>query len=118
MNDEIPNLPTYLFEPNLQGLLSLFLTFILPIIAALLIKSSWAAPVKGVVLLALSGVKAFAEAWIAAVNQGEPFAFYGVAYAILINFGIAVVSYFGILKGTNVQQRAINGGLVKDHRTV
>ena len=108
-----PTLPTYLFEPSLAGVLSLALTIILPLLAALLMKSRWSAFQKGLVLLLLATIKAFVEAWLGAVNSGEHFDFVTVLYADLINFGIAVVTYVGLLKGTAVQQAAIRSG-VKD----
>lgn len=98
MNDDLPNLPTYMFQPNLPGLISLALTIVLPLLVALLVKAGYAPWVKGLYLLALASVKTFLEAWLAAVNSGEPFAFYNVLYAVLINFGIAVAAHFGLLK--------------------
>jgi hypothetical protein len=109
-----PTLPTYLFEPSLAGLLSLILTIILPLLAGLLMKSSWSVLQKGLVLLALATAKAFVESWIGAVASDVPFDLVRVLYADLINFGIAVVTYLGLLKGTTVQQAAINTGPVKD----
>ncbi len=109
----LPALPTYLFEPSLAGLLSLILTIILPLLAALLIKSSWSAFKKGIVLLLLASVKAFVEAWIGHVESGEFFDLWRTLYAVLVNFGIAVVFYVGLLKHTDVQQAALRSG-VKD----
>jgi hypothetical protein len=108
-----PTLPTYLFEPSLAGLLSLLLTVVLPLLAALLMKSHWSAFQKGLVLLLLATVKAFVESWIGAVDSGENFDLARVLYADLVNFGIAVVAYLGLLKGTAVQQSALDSG-VKD----
>ena len=108
-----PTLPTYLFEPSLAGLLSLILTIILPLLAALLMRSRWSAFQKGLVLLLLATVKAFVEAWIGAVDSGEHFDFARVLYADLVNFSIAVVAHVGLLRGTAVQQSAIQSG-VKD----
>jgi hypothetical protein len=112
-----PQLPTYLFAPNLAGFLSLAVTFLLPILAALLMKSSWSTVAKALVLLALATVKAFLEAWLGAVNSAEHFDLWRTLYADVINFGLAVVAYFGILRGTSTQQAALRGGPVKD-RTI
>jgi hypothetical protein len=98
-----PSLPTFLFEPSLAGLLSLIVTFLLPLLAALLMKSRWSAFQKGLVLLALATVKAFVEAWLGAVNANEPFDLWRVLYADVINFIIAVAAYVGLLRGTAVQ---------------
>ncbi|BAL87277.1 hypothetical protein AMIS_20570 [Actinoplanes missouriensis 431] len=110
-----PTLPTYLFEASPAGLLSLALTVILPLLAGLLMKSSWSAFTKGLVLLALSAVKAFLEAALGATQTGESFDAWQVGYGIAVNFGIAVAVYFGLLRDTAVQRAAINSG-VKDRR--
>ena len=110
----LPNLPTYLFAPNLAGVLSLILTVLLPLGAALLMKQSWSTSAKGLVLLALAAVKAFVEAWIGATDTGADFNVATAAYAVVVNFGIAVAAYFGLLRNTGVQRSAIEGGIVKD----
>jgi len=106
-----PSLPTYLFEPSLAGVLSLALTVLLPLLAAVLMRSNWSAFKKGLVLLALAGLKAYMEAWIGHVESGEGFDFARTAYTVLVNFFIAVVTYVGILKGTDIQQAALNSGV-------
>ncbi|GIM88740.1 hypothetical protein [Paractinoplanes toevensis] len=106
-----PSLPTYLFEPSLAGVLSLALTVLLPLLAAVLMRSNWSAFKKGLVLLGLAAVKAFLEAWIGHVESGEYFDFFRAGYAVLINFGIAVSMYFGLLRGTDIQQAAIRSGV-------
>jgi len=107
----LPELPTYLFAPNLAGVLSLILTVLLPLGAALLMKQSWSTTAKGMVLLALAAVKAFAEAWLAATVSGVTFNAAEVGYAVVVNWGIAVAAYFGLLKDTDVQQSAIRAGV-------
>jgi hypothetical protein len=114
----LPSLPTYLFEPSVAGLLSLALTIVLPLLAALLMKSSWSPFTKGLVLLAIATVKAFVEAWIGAETSHEHFDFVRTVYADLVNFGIAVISYMGLLRGTPAQQAAITSGPVKDQPVV
>ncbi len=109
-----PELPTYVGEPSLAGLLSLAVTFLLPLLAALFMRSSWSAFRKGVVLFAFAAVKAFIEAWLGAVNDGVAFNYVTVAYSIVVQFGMAVVAYVGLLKSTAVQQAAIEGGPVND----
>ncbi len=111
-----PTLPTYLFEPSLAGLLSLIVTVLLPLLAALLMKSRWSAFQKGLVLLAMATAKTFFEAWLGSVNAGETFDLWRVLYADVINFGIAVAAYFGLYRDTKVQQAALRSG-VKD-RTI
>ncbi len=109
-----PSLPTYVGEPSLAGLLSLLVTVALPIIAALFMRSSWSAFRKGLVLLVLAAVKAYAEAWLGAVNGDEAFNFVGAAYSTMVQFILAVVAYTGLLKHTAPQQAALVGGPVND----
>lgn len=109
-----PDLPTYVFELSPAGVLSTLLTFVLPLLAALLMRSKWSAYRKGLVLLALSAVKAYAEAVIGAQTSGEPFHAGAAGYATFMNFLVAVVFYVGLLKRTAIQQAALTGGLVRD----
>ncbi|MEU3452198.1 hypothetical protein ABZ671_00945 [Micromonospora sp. NPDC006766] len=111
---DMPELPTYLLTPSLAGVLSIILTFVLPLVAALFMRRSWSAGSKGLVLLAVSAVKTFLEAWLAAVNTHVGFNFAGAAYATLVTFGVAVVGYFGLLRDTSVQRAAITSGPVRD----
>jgi cell shape-determining protein MreD len=113
-----PTLPTYLFESSLAGVLSLVLTVILPIVAALLMKSRWSALQKGLVLLFMAAVKAFLEAWIGAATSDEVFQWADTLYSVLINFGIAVVAYVGLWKGTSVQQSALATGVTDTPRPI
>lgn len=110
----LPELPTYLFAPNLAGVLSLALTVILPLLAALFMRAQWSATTKGLVLLAVAAVKAFLEAWAASVADAVAFNAVETGYAILINWGLAVVFYFGLLQKSAVQQAALHGGVVRD----
>ncbi len=109
----LPELPTYLFAPTLAGVLSLALTFILPLVAALFMRTTWSAFRKGLVLLVVAAVKSFLEAWFVAVDANVGFNFGETAYAVLVNFGLGVIFYFGFLKDTRAQQAAINGGVVR-----
>ena len=113
----LPELPTYLFAPTIGGVLSLVLSVLLPLAAAVLMRQSWSTFRKGLVLLALAGVKTYAEAWLAAEDAGAVLNHVEVLYTVVINFGIAVAAYFGLLKGTAVQQSAINSGLT-DRKTI
>lgn len=113
----LPALPTFLFAPSLAGFLSLLLTVLLPLAAGLLMKASWSTFRKGLVLLALAGIKAYAEAWVAADAANVAFNHATTGYAILINVGIAVAAYFGFLRHTGVQQAALSSG-ISDSKTV
>ncbi len=115
MNSVIfPELPTYVGEPTLAGLLSLIVTVLLPIIAALFMRSSWSAFRKGLVLFVLAAIKAYVEAWLGAVNSDQDFNFVYAAYSTVVQFILAVVAYVGLLKNTAVQRSALAGGPVKD----
>jgi hypothetical protein len=109
-----PALPTYLFEPSLAGVLSLLLTVVLPLLGALLMKSRWSAFRKGLVLLALAAVKAFLEAWIGATESGEGFDLAETVYSVLINFGLAVIVYVGLLRDTVWIRSAQASGPIRD----
>lgn len=110
---DIPSLPGFVFEPNLRGMLSTLVAVLLPLLAALLMKASWSAGVKGFILLVIAAVKVGVELAIQSIDAGVSVDIYGIAYATLINFVLAVGMYFGLLRGTSVQQAAITTG-VKD----
>jgi hypothetical protein len=109
-----PELPTYLGEPSLAGFLSLVITFLLPLVAALFMRSSWSTFRKGLVLLVLATVKAFVESWLGAVTSDVAFNFVGALYTAAVTFAMASVAYMSILKGTPWQQAAIEGGVVRE----
>jgi hypothetical protein len=108
--NELPNLPGYLFEPSLAGVLSTLLTFILPLVAALVMRQSWGTGAKGTTLLALAAVKVFLEAVIAFMNAGISFNPLVIFYGVALNFLVAVAIHFGLLRGTNIQQAAMRVG--------
>lgn len=107
-----PQLPTYIGVLSWGGLLSLLVTAVLPIVAGLFMRAHWSAMTKGLVLLAVAAVKAFLEAWIAANDAHAHFDAGAAAYSTVIMFALGVVSYFGIWRGTPVQQAALAGGIV------
>lgn len=107
-----PELPTYMGEPSLAGFLSLAVTFLLPIIAALFMRAQWSAFRKGLVLLAVAVVKSVLESWLGAVNSGEAFNLATTVYVAVVTFAMAVVAYVGLWKNSPVQQAAIQGGVV------
>lgn len=109
-----PALPTYVGAPTLAGLLSLAVTVLLPILAALFMRSSWSAFRKGLVLLLFAAIKAVLEAWLGAINSGVPFNAVTTLYSTLVQFTLAVVAYVGLIKNTKVQQSALASGPVTD----
>ena len=112
----LPELPTYLFAPTLAGVVSFVLTVFLPVAAALFMRTSWTGFARGLVLLAFSAAKAFLEAWLAAADAGTSFNPAEAGYAVVVNFGIAVAFYFGLLRGSDLQQAALLSGPVRDPR--
>lgn len=96
----MPDLPTYLFAPTWAGLLSFVLTAVLPLLVALLARASWSSTAKGLLLLFLAAVKQTVEAIIAGGYGTVP----GLLLAVLANFLVAVGIYFGLLRGSSVQQ--------------
>lgn len=107
---DLPTLPTYLFEPNLAGIVSLVLTIVLPLVVGLVTRPSTRPHVKGLVLLFVAAVKAVLEAFLAG---GPDFNLPLTVYTVGVNFAIAVVMYFGLLRGSPPQVHAQNS-LVKD----
>lgn len=102
----IPDLPTYLFALSWAGFFSFVLAFILPLVAALLVKASWPGPVKGITLLVLAAAKTVIEAFI----QSDHFNAGAVFYAVGLNFAIGVIAYFGLLKGSQVHAALLSSG--------
>lgn len=106
MND-IPQLPAYGFDPtSVSGLLSLAVAVALPILVGLVTRASTPAGVKAVLLLAFAAVKAFAEAWLDAVNTGVEFLWTAVAISVVVNFLIAVAVHFGLWRPTGATAAA------------
>jgi len=112
-----PELPTYVGVPSLAGLLSLIVTVALPVLAALFMRVDWSAFAKGVVLLVFAAAKAFLEAWLLSATEHTRFDVGRVSWTVAVQFILAVVAYFGLLRGTSVQRAAIEGGVVKPRIT-
>lgn len=108
--DTIPELPTYMFEPTLAGVLSTLLTVVLPLLAGLVMRPAWSTGAKAVTLLAMSALKAGLEAWLAALNSGVEFDAIKTGYSLLLTFGLATAMHFGLWRNTGVQQAALRAG--------
>jgi hypothetical protein len=113
-----PALPTYVGVPSWFGLLSLIVTAVLPLIAGLFMRAHWSTMTKGLVLLAAAAVKAFLEAWIAANDAHAAFQPGPAAYSMVVQFALGVVAYFGIWRGTSVQQAALSGGVISSNTVI
>lgn len=102
---DLPTLPTYLFEPNLRGLLSFFIAFLLPFLVALVTKQSWSSSTRALVLIGFAAVKSVVEAYLVG---GADFNLAVVVYTVALNAGIAVLAYFGGLRKTSTLAKAQN----------
>lgn len=106
---DLPVLPTFLFDlTNVRGWVSLVLTVLLPVLIGLLTRPSTPGHVKGLGLLALAGVKGVLEALVAG---GADFNLTTVVVTTGVNFGIAVLMYFGLFRGSPVMVKAQNSGV-------
>jgi hypothetical protein len=99
----------FAFQPDLGGLLSLVITFVLPVLVGLVTKRSTHAGVKAVLLLALAYASAGIQAWVIAPNLN----WVVIVYNGAINFVIAVAIHFGLWRPTTVAgvaQDSLNKG--------
>ncbi len=108
-----PQLPTYTGTVSPGGFLSLAITVGLPLLAGLFMRWHWSAFQKGLILLGFAAAKAFLEAWLVAVNAHDHFDVGAVGYSTAVQFGIAVIAYFGLIRNTKAQRAAIVGGIVR-----
>jgi hypothetical protein len=113
-----PALPTYTGVPSLGGFLSLLVVLVLPVLAGLFMRTHWSTPAKGLVLVGCAAVKAFLEAWIVAANANTHFDVGAAAWSTAVQFALAVVAYFGLVRGMAVQRAALQGGIIRSNRVV
>lgn len=83
------------FAPGLLGLVSFVLAAVLPAVVALVVKRSYSATVKALILLGLAAVKSVGVALVANGHLDV-----ATLTATGYSFVIAVGVYFGLLKGT------------------
>lgn len=91
------------YDYSTLGALTVFVQVILPIIVAVVVKTSASERVKAIVLLALTSVAQFSSAW---VDNFDHFNWRGYAVNVAIGFVISVASYFGLWNPTGVQNGA------------
>jgi hypothetical protein len=94
-----------LYTLNLVGILLLFINVVLPLLVALVTRSSTPSSVKGVLLLALSAVSVLLTQWYDSAQAGEVIDWKTTLYNAVIAFVIAVASYFGLWRPTQVRAR-------------
>lgn len=75
------------------GIISLLLGTILPLLVAVVSRESWNATVKGIVLLALSGLAAVLTQWAQAIASGTSFIWQAVALSALLTFVTGIVTH-------------------------
>lgn len=90
------------------AVVSMLLTFTLPLVTGLVTKASWHPGVRAMVLLALTGAKTIGDAYIADALT------VAVIVTTILNFGIAAASYFGFWKPTGAAPAVLSSGPLKD----
>lgn len=90
------------------AIVSMLLTFSLPLVTGFVTKASWHPGVRAVVLLALTAAKTIGDAYVADHLT------HTVIVTTILNFGIAVASYFGLWKPTGASTAALSTGPLKD----
>lgn len=109
METDLPTLPNLMFEFNdIGGWISFLIAVFLPYLVALLTKPSVPGWVRGVCLLGLSALKSLGEAF---VLGGADFDLKRAAITTGMNFGVAVLFYFGIFRTTKSLAAAQTSGV-------
>lgn len=105
------------FVPTLAALLSLLVSFVLPLVVGLVTKASWPSGLKAVLLLALQAVGQLLVAALA-VPDALGFDWKGWLYAVGIGFVMSVAAHFGLWAPTGVaataQRTLVNDGMSDD----
>jgi hypothetical protein len=106
------------FAPTTAALLSLLLSFVLPLVVGLVTKASWPAGLKAVLLLALQAVGQLLLGWQAAADANASFDWRGWLYAVGIGFVMSVATHFGLWRpvgaADTAQRMLINDGTSGD----
>lgn len=98
--DNLPELPVYMFQPNIGGLFSMIITLLLPLAVAIITTRVTSSRVKGVLLLIVVVIKTTVEALISNGNDYINFAWIPFLMNMALNFGLAVMMHFGLWKPT------------------
>lgn len=83
-------------------IVSVLVATIIPILTALVTKSTAAPGVKSVVTLGLSAIAGFGSEFIKASEAGATFYWQGALLTTIVTFVVAVATYYGLWKPTNV----------------
>lgn len=98
-------------------LVSLLLSFALPLVVGLVTKASWSGGLKAVLLLALQAVGQLLIAWEAADSAHTGFDWRGWLLAVGLGFVMSVASHFGLWKPIGVTA-STQSALVADYSPV
>jgi hypothetical protein len=98
--------PTVPLVASWATLISLLLSFVLPLVVGLVTKASWSGGLKAVLLLALQAITQFLVSWQAADAGHLPFDWRGWLLAVGLGFVVSVASHFGLWKPTGVAASA------------
>lgn len=93
--EPLPTLPTFVFEPNWKGVISMAIAFLLPVLIGLLTRPTTPGIVKGSGLIVLAGVKSILEA---AFAGGVDFNLSRLLWTTGVNVGAALIAYFTLIK--------------------
>jgi hypothetical protein len=89
----------YNYHMSTLGLLAILVQVILPIVVAVVTRSTASAGTKAITLLALTGVTQFVSAWI---DNFDKFDWKDVLLNVLVGFLISVATHFGLWKPSGV----------------
>jgi len=105
------NVPVFVLQPDLGGLLSLVVTVLLPVLVGIVTTRLTSPGVRAVLLLLLATVKTIVEAVLSANMAGAHPAWQMIVFNAAVNFAVAVAVHFGLWKPTGVADKAIDSGI-------
>lgn len=86
------------FTYNTATIISLVIGYVLPLAVAFVSRESWNATVKGLLLLAFSGITSVLSQWLDALNANTHFAWQNVVVSSLLTFATGAISHSYIWK--------------------
>jgi uncharacterized membrane protein (DUF441 family) len=92
----------YALQPDLGGLLTLAITVLIPILVGFITKRGDPKRLKALILLALTFVSTFLQAWLGALQADVPFNWVVVLYNLVVNFVISVAVQRGLWRPSGV----------------
>jgi len=105
-----------MFAVNLATALALVVSVVLPLVSSLLTKESMPAEVRGILTLLLATVTGFVTEWAhAAASSDVSFRWQAAAGTAAVSFVIAVLSRYGLWRGTATDAKALAVGSKPSH---